>query len=131
MNDFYNTINDSISLKYTEDIIFRELIELSKSNKYPIVRNLLINHIIDVCIRNDNLIHNYELLKLTISNKETLEKLQINTHNKSVYIFYKLMNDNNEYININTRKKISHSISNILNTKCYTKKDESYTKKLL
>jgi hypothetical protein len=119
IKNLVDSIHKDISNNYTEDMLINEIILLLNSNKSPI-SPLLTNRIVDVCIADKNLVNEYKLLKLNIENSETLQRLQSDIHKKSISLFNQLLNDRGESLNSIEKKKITHSIAHILNSKHYT-----------
>jgi hypothetical protein len=119
IKNIMDDMKDDVSKNYNEDTLMNEIILLLNVNNS--LSPILINRIVDVCILDDNLVNEYKLLKLKRIGTETLQKLQLDIHKKSISILHKLVNEKGKILSLSEIKEITHSIANILNSKNYTK----------
>jgi len=116
INELKKNIDNHIKNNYKEEYLINEIINMLNSNNSEILKERIIN----ICIDDNNLINEYNLLKLKINNIDLLQKLQNDIYIKSLNLYNQLLNDDNEKLTIYNKCNIGHNIANILNKTKYT-----------
>jgi hypothetical protein len=129
IKDIIENIKNQINNNYKEEILIDEIIELLNSQDITQISTLLKNRIINITINDTSLINKYKLLRLKTNNIDLLNTLKNNIHKESIILFSNLLSDKNENLSQKEIKRISHSISHILNSSQFTTKMNTKLKK--